>query len=143
MNYKKSIIGSTIAFVLATSCCWLPTLIIVLGGSSSLLAFANGIEQFSGVFMAIGTGAILFGVYQFYKKRNLIMQSNEIQLNSEITCPKCSFKKVEEMPTNACRYFYECNSCKAVLKPIKGDCCVYCSYGSIACPPIQQDQNCC
>ena len=54
MNYKKSIIGSIIAFVIATSCCWLPALIIMLGGASSMLAFAKGIEQFSGVFMAIG-----------------------------------------------------------------------------------------
>jgi len=54
MNYKQSIIGSSIAFILATSCCWLPALIIGLGGASSLLAFANGLEQFSGIFMAIG-----------------------------------------------------------------------------------------
>ena len=38
MNYKKSIIGSIIAFVIATSCCWLPALIIMLGGASSMLA---------------------------------------------------------------------------------------------------------
>ena len=67
----------------------------------------------------------------------------EIQLKSEITCPNCGHKKTEDMPTNSCQYFYECENCKAVIKPKKGDCCVYCSYGSVACPPIQQDQNCC
>ena len=52
-------------------------------------------------------------------------------------------KKVEDMPTNACQFFYECENCKTVLKPKKGDCCVYCSYGTVACPPIQEGKNCC
>ena len=30
-----------------------------------------------------------------------------------------------------------------VLKPLKGDCCVFCSYGTVKCPPIQQGQSCC
>ena len=29
-------------------------------------------------------------------------------LTSEITCPKCGYKKVETMPTDACQFFYEC-----------------------------------
>ena len=35
--------------------------------------------------------------------------------------------------------------CGAVLKPKPGDCCVYCSYGDIPCPPIQEsgDKTCC
>lgn len=24
-----------------------------------------------------------------------------------------------------------------------GDCCVYCSYGSVKCPPIQAQRSCC
>ena len=67
----------------------------------------------------------------------------EIQLKSEITCPNCGNKKVEEMPTNACQFLYECENCKAVLKPNEGDCCVYCSYGTVPCPPIQQNKSCC
>ena len=66
-----------------------------------------------------------------------------ILLNSEITCPKCRHKKVEEMPTNACKFFYECENCHSVLKPKKGDCCVYCSYGSVPCPPIQENKSSC
>lgn len=67
----------------------------------------------------------------------------EIKLQSTITCPNCGHKKEETMPTDACQYFYECEKCKQVLKPKQGDCCVYCSYGSVACPPIQQDKKCC
>ncbi|NND52976.1 MAG: hypothetical protein HKN54_11285 [Flavobacteriaceae bacterium] len=66
-----------------------------------------------------------------------------VQLKSEITCPNCRHKKVEDMPTNACQFFYECENCKEVLKPKEGDCCVYCSYGTVACPPIQENESCC
>lgn len=56
---------------------------------------------------------------------------------SIITCPKCGHAENEIMPTDACQFFYECKSCGALLKPNQGDCCVYCSFGSVACPPIQ------
>lgn len=46
----------------------------------------------------------------------------------------------ELMPTDACQWFYECQQCHVVLKPLPGDCCVYCSYGSVPCPPIQQQR---
>jgi hypothetical protein len=67
----------------------------------------------------------------------------EVQLESTITCPKCGHKAKEEMPTTACQFFYECENCKALLKPKEGDCCVYCSYGTVKCPPIQEGSNCC
>lgn len=67
----------------------------------------------------------------------------EIKLQSIITCPNCGYKKEETMPTDACQYFYECENCKTRLKPLQGDCCVYCSYASVPCPSIQQDKNCC
>ena len=88
MNYKQSIVGSTIAFIVATSCCWLPALVIGLGGASGLLAFANGLEQFSGVFMAIGFIALIYGGY-LYNKRKSSNTDVEVQLVSTITCPKC------------------------------------------------------
>ncbi|MCZ2391615.1 MAG: hypothetical protein LC113_11115 [Acidobacteria bacterium] len=54
---------------------------------------------------------------------------------STVTCPKCGFQKEEEMPTHSCVFFYECENCKTLLKPLAGDCCVFCSYGSLQCPP--------
>lgn len=67
----------------------------------------------------------------------------QINLISIITCPKCGHSKEEKMPTDACQFFYECVNCKTVLKPKQGDCCVYCSFGTVKCPPIQQNQKCC
>lgn len=67
----------------------------------------------------------------------------EIILQSTITCPNCGYQKVETMPVDSCQYFYECENCKTVLKPQPGDCCVYCSYGTVKCPPIQLGKHCC
>ncbi|MDX8384950.1 MAG: GDCCVxC domain-containing (seleno)protein [Gallionella sp.] len=61
----------------------------------------------------------------------------EIQTLSVLTCPECGFAKEEEMPSDACQWFYECTNCKVILKPKAGDRCVYCSYGTVPCPPIQ------
>ncbi len=64
-------------------------------------------------------------------------------LESEITCPRCGFRKEEAMPTDACLFFYECAGCKTLLRPKPGDCCVFCSYGTVKCPPKQQEHDCC
>jgi hypothetical protein len=47
------------------------------------------------------------------------------------------------MPVNACQFFYDCRGCGVRLKPLPGDCCVFCSYGSVACPPVQGVPYCC
>ena len=71
------------------------------------------------------------------------MADAHITLTSVITCPDCGLSKSEQMPTDACQWFYECTGCSTVLRPKKGDCCVYCSYGTVACPPIQDGSGCC
>lgn len=62
-----------------------------------------------------------------------------IQLQSTIVCPECGFAKEETMPEDACQFFYECTNCHAVLRPLAGDCCVFCSYGDIRCPSKQEE----
>ncbi|QKG79644.1 GDCCVxC domain-containing (seleno)protein [Tenuifilum thalassicum] len=64
-----------------------------------------------------------------------------ITLQSTITCPHCGFSREETMPTDTCQYFYECSNCGELLKPQPGDCCVFCSYGNVKCPPIQEQEN--
>lgn len=78
------------------------------------------------------------------------MASNPTDTNvillSTLTCPHCGHQKEEAMPTNACQFFYQCEKCQARLSAQKGDCCVYCSYGTVPCPPIQEaggKSNCC
>jgi len=71
------------------------------------------------------------------------MPQSPIITTSIINCPVCQHQKQEEMPTDACQYFYQCENCRNVIKPKEGDCCVYCSYGSEKCPPMQLSNNCC
>lgn len=61
-----------------------------------------------------------------------------MQLQSTLTCPNCGHAETETMPTDACQFFYLCKHCGQMLKPQQGDCCVFCSYGSVPCPPIQE-----
>lgn len=58
---------------------------------------------------------------------------------SNITCPTCGFTRREEMPTDACQFYYECANCRAVLRPLNDDCCVFCSYADTVCPPKQSE----
>lgn len=60
---------------------------------------------------------------------------------STLTCPQCGGASTETMPLDACRFFYDCRHCGAALRPLPGDCCVFCSYGDIPCPPIQEARN--
>jgi len=64
---------------------------------------------------------------------------------STLTCPECGNRKTETMLVDACQWFYQCEQCQAVLKPQPGDCCVFCSYGSMRCPPRQasSEMGCC
>jgi len=63
-------------------------------------------------------------------------------LTTTMTCPNCGHTAVETMPLDRCVFFYECLSCKTVLRPKAGDCCVFCSYGTERCPPVQDDRPC-
>jgi hypothetical protein len=63
-------------------------------------------------------------------------------LESVLTCPQCGHTKAEIMPLDACQFFYECEHCKTILRPLAGQCCVFCSYGSVKCPPMQRQDGC-
>lgn len=71
------------------------------------------------------------------------MTQPQIERYSTLTCPACGHAKTEEMPLDACLYFYDCEACGTRLKPKAGDCCVFCSYGDVPCPPIQAGDSCC
>ena len=65
------------------------------------------------------------------------MNDATVEPRSTLTCPQCGRRSTETMPTDACQFFYDCRHCGALLRPLAGDCCVFCSYGDIPCPPIQ------
>ncbi|GLK53939.1 MULTISPECIES: GDCCVxC domain-containing (seleno)protein [Alphaproteobacteria] len=72
------------------------------------------------------------------------MSDRQIETKSTLTCPQCgSVHHDLSMPADACQYFWDCPSCGALIKPRPGDCCVFCSYGSVPCPPVQTGKSCC
>lgn len=69
----------------------------------------------------------------------------KVKWQSIITCPHCGFHQEESMPADVCIYFWKCQQCQTVIKPKAGDCCVFCSYGTVHCPPVQMNSSgdCC
>ena len=64
------------------------------------------------------------------------------QRECTITCPHCGTATEEVMPAEFCQFFYECSGCGRLLTRKPGSCCVFCSYGSSPCPPVQAAQAC-
>jgi len=50
----------------------------------------------------------------------------EIQKYSTLTCPNCGHQKTEEMPTDGCQFFYECETAKpfCAQNPVTAVCFV-------------------
>lgn len=69
------------------------------------------------------------------------MNEQVLEAVSVICCPECGHRQAETMPTDFCLFFYDCRSCGTTLRPLPGDCCVFCSYGSHPCPPIQAERR--
>lgn len=60
---------------------------------------------------------------------------------SILTCPECGGTSEDQMVTDSCEIVYICRHCGAMLRPKPDDCCVFCTYGSVPCPPIQQSRG--
>ena len=69
--------------------------------------------------------------------------SEDARLLSTLTCPACGDARTLEMAEDSCLVRYDCPACGAVLRPKSGDCCVFCSYGDVPCPPVQKAGACC
>lgn len=90
-------------------------------------------------------GLTLAAVWNVVEKRRSVCCKRERMtpiLETILTCPQCSARTIEKMPTDACVFFWDCPTCSAHLKPKPGDCCVFCSYGMVKCPPVQIDGVC-
>lgn len=119
---------------------------------SSLLIFGSYYFYFSLPLIYSGMfGLLLATIVNHFSKRkakscpNCVQPSkdNILIFQSVITCPHCGHSKKETMPHDSCQFFYECENCKKVFKPNQGDCCVYCSFGTVKCPSIQAGVSCC
>src|SRR3546814_10391680 len=66
---------------------------------------------------------------------------SDVELESILTCPECGHRATETMPVTACQFFYECTGCGVVLRPNQGACCVFCSFGTVPCPPKRSEEH--
>lgn len=67
------------------------------------------------------------------------MTNSTIELVSVLTCPECGAQHEETMPIDYCQFFYTCSNCETTFRAKTGDCCVYCSYGTVQCPSKQEE----
>lgn len=116
-----------------------PVAVGLLGGFALAYSFY---WNSNATLLYVGLGAILAAsLWNWFCSRS--RAQSEPVLESVLTCPSCGYRTKETMPTNACLFFYDCSRCNTRLKPKPGDCCVFCSYGSVPCPPIQVGAQCC
>jgi len=62
-------------------------------------------------------------------------------MRSILTCPTCGAQSEPEMPADACIFFLEREVCHALSRPKTGDCRVFCSCGSLPCPPVRHQRD--
>ncbi len=104
------------------------------------LALLGAIMFFAGLYLA-GSELLAYGGLAALVAASAIdlwrRLPHRLRRESVLTCPGCGHQSRETMPADACQFFYECKGCGTVLRPKAGDCCVFCSYGSVRCPPMQ------
>jgi hypothetical protein len=105
-----------------------------------LVVFARRVGLFGSAGLArIRAAAGALRLPRTHVIRPVERSARQVELSSTITCPECGHARVETMPTDACQWYYDCRGCGTLLRPKPGDCCVFCSYGTVPCPPIQMD----
>ncbi len=62
-----------------------------------------------------------------------------MKLDCIVTCPECNYKSTETMPITFCQILFHCKHCNSIILQLKGDCCIFCSYGDTPCPSMQKD----
>ena len=68
-NYKKSFLGSILAFILGTSCCWLTSLAVWLGGATVLTVISRFAHQYNSIILSVALLFFIVGLYQLWKNK--------------------------------------------------------------------------
>lgn len=77
----------------------------------------------------------------FLQTDTLHTQQPSVKMETTVTCPNCGHQENCQMQANSCRFFHKCVQCKKTIKPPKGECCVFCAYGTNDCPSKQVHQQ--
>jgi hypothetical protein len=139
-NTKLIGVGVTGA-LLSILCCLTPVLVILLG-ALGLTAFVAKLDY---VLVPVFVASLLLWPLRLCAGGGAAPRRPQSQVSmiadSIIACPHCGHQTTERMPQDACWFFYDCKGCGQRLRPKPGDCCVFCSYGSVPCPPIQAERS--
>lgn len=118
--------------------------LVVATASAGCIFYAYNIQLSQALVYSGLLGLVVAAVWNMIAARKCASCTPaSIQRQSTITCPSCGHQREETMPLDSCQFFYECLNCHTKLKPKKGDCCVFCSYGSAKCPPMQNGACAC
>jgi len=64
-----------------------------------------------------------------------------LNLRSIVQCPHCHFKVTERMSTTQQVREWECPACHKRVQASPGACCIFCEYGTVPCPAVQQGRG--
>lgn len=68
-NYKKSFLGSVLAFILGTSCCWLTSLAVWLGGATFLTVLSRFVHNYNSIILSVAVLFLGIAIFQFWKHK--------------------------------------------------------------------------
>lgn len=68
-NYKKSFLGSILALLLGTSCCWLSSFLFWIGGATFLTGMSGFVNEYKSIILGFGLLAFVNAGYQFWKHK--------------------------------------------------------------------------
>ncbi len=66
-KHKKTLIGSVIAFIIGTSCCWVSSILLWIGATGIMVTVVNYLEDIREIVIEIGLLLALVSMY--FKKR--------------------------------------------------------------------------
>ena len=129
MKNRNLLWTGIVGFVISMVCCFTP-LLVVLFGAVGLSVWLGWVDI---VLFPAMAGFMALTVYAYARQR----RGGVAARGSTVTCPECGHREREHMPEGACVVRYSCVSCGTLMRPAAGDCCIFCTYGSVPCPPIQ------
>lgn len=116
--------------------------LVVAAASAGGIFYAFTIAHSQALVLSSMAGLVVAAFWNTIEGRRCAARARHSgQHQSTITCPSCGHQSTETMPIDSCLFFYECAGCKTMLRPKRGDCCVFCSYATDKCPP-QQGEAC-
>lgn len=121
-----------------------PGPLVVAAASAASIFYSFNVAHSQVLVFSSLAGLLVAAVWNTIEgRRCATCAPQSVQRQSTITCPSCGRQRTETMPTDSCLFFYECVGCKTMLRPKPGDCCVFCSYGTVKCPSKQGEACAC